>query len=95
MATQPVVRDYLLGVQRGFAGGQLVVMEGRDIGTVIFPDAVVKIFLTASPEERARRRLAQDGEMPDGATLAEVAREIAARDKAGFGAGGCAAETRA
>ena len=56
-------------------------MEGRDIGTVIFPDAVVKIFLTASPEERARRRLAQDGEMPDGATLAEVAREIAARDK--------------
>ena len=81
VATQPVVLDYLLGVQRGFAGGQLVVMEGRDIGTVIFPDAVVKIFLTASPEERARRRLAQDGEMPDGATLAEVAREIAARDK--------------
>ncbi len=82
VATQPVVRDYLLGVQRGFAGGQLVVMEGRDIGTVIFPDAVVKIFLTASPEERARRRLVQDGGNPSEEEIARVAAEIAARDKA-------------
>lgn len=81
VASQPVVRDYLLDVQRGFAGEHLIVMEGRDIGTVIFPAAQVKIFITATPEERARRRLAQDGETPDGATLAEVAREIAARDK--------------
>lgn len=81
VATQPVVREYLLDVQRSFAGERMIVMEGRDIGTVIFPDAAVKIFLTATPEERARRRFAQDGEMPDGATLAEVAREIAARDK--------------
>lgn len=81
VATQPVVRDYLLEVQRSFAGEQMIVMEGRDIGTVIFPDAAVKIFLTATPEERARRRLAQAGETSDGATLAEVAREIAARDK--------------
>lgn len=81
VATQPVVRDYLLDVQRGFAGGRMIVMEGRDIGTVIFPDAAFKFFVTATPEERARRRLAQGGETPDGATLAEVAREIAARDK--------------
>ncbi len=81
VASLPVVRDYLLDVQRGFAGERRIVMEGRDIGTVIFPNAEVKIFITATPEERARRRLAQDGETPDGATLAEVAREIAARDK--------------
>ena len=81
MATRPIVRDYLLDVQRGFAGERMIVMEGRDIGTVIFPDAAFKFFVTATPEERARRRLAQDGEAADGATLAEVAREIAARDK--------------
>lgn len=81
VAGQPAVRDYLLDVQRGFAGERYIVMEGRDIGTVIFPDADFKFFVTASPEERARRRLAQSGETPDGTTLAEVAREIAARDK--------------
>lgn len=81
VATQPEVRNYLLDVQRGFAGERLIVMEGRDIGTVIFPDADYKFFITASPEERARRRLAQSGEARDSATLAEVAREIAARDK--------------
>ena len=56
VATQPAVRDYLLGVQRSFAGEKLIVMEGRDIGTVIFPDARYKFFITATPEERARRR---------------------------------------
>lgn len=81
VATQPAVREYLLGIQRNFAGKQRIVMEGRDIGTVIFPDAAFKFFVTASPEERARRRLAQSGETPDGASISEVAREIAARDK--------------
>jgi len=81
VARQSEVRDYLLDVQRSFAGERWIVMEGRDIGTVIFPDAEFKFFITATPEERARRRLAQEGETPDGATLAEVAREIAARDK--------------
>ncbi|HCH84914.1 MAG TPA: (d)CMP kinase, partial [Lentisphaeria bacterium] len=70
VATRPIVRDYLLDVQRGFAGERMIVMEGRDIGTVIFPDAAFKFFVTATPEERARRRLAQDGEAADGATLA-------------------------
>jgi cytidylate kinase len=56
-------------------------MEGRDIGTVILPDATHKFFLTATPEERARRRLAQKGETAEGATVASVAAEIAERDR--------------
>ncbi|MDD3886160.1 MAG: (d)CMP kinase [Victivallaceae bacterium] len=81
VATQPAVREFLLDVQRSFAGRELIVMEGRDIGTVIFPDAEYKFFVTASPEERARRRLAQSGEVNCQATLAEVARSIAERDR--------------
>lgn len=81
VATVPVVREYLKKIQRESAKLGLVVMEGRDIGTVIFPDAAYKFFLTATPEERARRRLAQDGETFDGATLESVARDIAERDR--------------
>ncbi|UXA20437.1 (d)CMP kinase [Mycobacterium sp. SMC-4] len=57
----PEVRDRLVALQRELAGAQnCVVVEGRDIGSVVLPDADVKIFLTASPEERARRRNAQN-----------------------------------
>ena len=56
-------------------------MEGRDIGTAVFPDARYKFYLFASPRERARRRLAQAGEVPDGATIESVAAEIARRDE--------------
>lgn len=52
----PEVRAFLLDQQRSMAKRQSVIMDGRDIGTVVLPDAQVKIFLTASPEERARRR---------------------------------------
>ena len=52
----PQVRDYLMELQRSLAREHSVIMDGRDIGTVVLPDAAVKIFLTASPEERARRR---------------------------------------
>lgn len=52
----PAVRDFLLELQRDQARRRSVIMDGRDIGTVVLPDAAVKIFLTASPEERARRR---------------------------------------
>lgn len=55
----PSVRTFLLEFQRDFARQNLCVMEGRDIGTVIFPDAFCKIYLEASPEVRARRRLLQ------------------------------------
>jgi cytidylate kinase len=69
-------RDAVAGVARG------VVVDGRDIGTVVFPDAPVKVFLTASPEERARRRLAQRGSRIDPAELVREAQALAARDHA-------------
>jgi len=69
-------REAVAGVPRG------VVVDGRDIGTVVFPDAPVKVFLTASPEERARRRLAQRGSRIDPVELAREAQALAARDHA-------------
>jgi cytidylate kinase len=77
----PEVRRWLLDKQRCFAKLGLIVMEGRDIGTVVFPDAEFKFFVTASPEARARRRLAQAGETPAAATVESVAAEIAERDR--------------
>lgn len=81
VAAVPFVRHWLVEKQRALAADEMLVMEGRDIGTVVFPDAEFKFFVTASPEVRARRRLAQDGEVPAGATVASVARQIAARDR--------------
>jgi len=83
IAAQAAVREILVKQQQrlGAAGG--VVMEGRDIGTKVFPDAEVKIFLTASMAERARRRqrdlVAQNQPVPD---LAILEADIAARDRA-------------
>ena len=56
VAAQPCVRDYLLSMQRALAETRNVVMDGRDIGTVVLPNATCKIYLTASPEIRAQRR---------------------------------------
>jgi len=81
VATVPAVRAWTLEIQRVTAKISRIVMEGRDIGTVVFPDAKYKFFLTASPRARALRRLNQDGEAPDGATVDTVAAEIALRDK--------------
>ena len=81
VAKIPEVRKWMVERQRDSADVGLLVMEGRDIGTVVFPNAKWKFFLTASPEERARRRLAQDGEIPSGADLASVAKAIAERDE--------------
>ncbi len=80
VAKLPAVRDWLKERQRAAAHLGLLVMEGRDIGTVIFPDAPFKFFVTASPQERARRRLAQGGDIPADATVATVAAQIAERD---------------
>lgn len=82
IAAVPSVRTKLVEWQRRMTSGSLIVMEGRDVGTVVFPDAKYKFFLTASPEERARRRLVQDGGKPTAEEIAKVAAEIAARDKA-------------
>jgi cytidylate kinase len=62
--------------------GMDVVVDGRDIGSVVFPDADLKIFLTASPEVRAGRRLAQRGSSTDPGTVAEETTLLAARDQA-------------
>ncbi len=77
----PAVRDALLGIQRDLAAQGGVVMDGRDIGTVIIPDAEVKIFLTASPEERARRRFRELQEKGVEQSYEDVLRDIVARDE--------------
>lgn len=59
VARMPLVRQAMVAQQRHIGASGDIVVEGRDIGTVVFPDAEVKVFLTASPEERARRRVAQ------------------------------------
>lgn len=82
VATQPGVRAALLQRQRDFAVATGAVIDGRDIGTVVFPDATVKLFVTASARTRALRRHLQlhDGQMPDGATLERLVEDIVARD---------------
>ncbi len=77
----PAVRSALLDIQRGLAAKHSVVMDGRDIGTVILPDAEVKIFLTASPEVRAERRYKELIEKGNETTYEEVLRDLIWRDK--------------
>lgn len=76
----PAVRAFLMDMQRGMAERCSVVMDGRDIGTVVLPQADVKIFLTASAEERARRRYLELQQRGSDATYAEVLRDIEYRD---------------
>ena len=78
------VRDWVNGELRNAAAVHPVgvVVDGRDIGTVVFPDAPLKVFLTAAPEERARRRLAQDGQALNGESLGRAARDLHSRDVA-------------
>lgn len=77
----PYVRDKMVELQREMAKNQSVLMDGRDIGTNVFPDAEVKIFLTAKPEKRAERRLKELLEKGVGTTLSEVLEDINKRDK--------------
>ena len=76
----PRVREYLLEMQRGLAKTNNVIMDGRDIGTVVLPNAEVKIFLTASPECRAKRRLKDFEEKGESVDYDEVLRLIIERD---------------
>jgi cytidylate kinase len=80
----PQVRDLVNGLLRAAAAEhpQGVVVDGRDIGTVVFPEAPVKIFLTAAPEARARRRLTQEGRALDAEALRTEAERLAHRDAA-------------
>lgn len=81
VAVMPSVRDGLLERQRAFARPPGLVADGRDMGTVIFPTAGLKIFLTASPEERALRRYKQLKDKGLDANLAALSLEIAERDR--------------
>lgn len=76
----PVVREYLFGLQKKIAAENNVIMDGRDIGTVVLPEADVKIFLTASPEARADRRFKELSEKPDCPTYEEILSDIIKRD---------------
>lgn len=76
----PQVRTRLVQLQQELAASQNVVMDGRDIGTVVLPDARVKIYLTASVEVRAKRRFLELTEKGEAAVLEEIAAEIADRD---------------
>jgi cytidylate kinase len=84
VARHPAVRAALVARQRQYAGAGGIVMEGRDIGTVVFPRAEVKVYLDASPAERARRRAADAAHAAGrGVTgVEEVAQALAARDRA-------------
>jgi cytidylate kinase len=77
----PAVRAVLLDRQRDFRQAPGLVADGRDMGTVVFPDATLKIFLTASPEVRAERRLKQLSEQGIYASMAALIREIQERDE--------------
>jgi cytidylate kinase len=79
----PVIREWINSRLRAMVrAGQDVVVDGRDIGTVVFPDADLKVFLTASPEVRAGRRISQRGQAPDPVRLEAEAAALAARDRA-------------
>ena len=84
IAAIPEVREWVNARQREAVAGHPVgvVVDGRDIGTVVFPNAPLKIFLTATAEERARRRLRQRGQSPDAGQRAREGEALEARDRA-------------
>ncbi len=82
VAAIPAVRDLILEPLRRSAGAGGVVADGRDMGSVVLPEADVKVYLTASLAERARRRLLQEGARLDAAAVEEAARQLAERDAA-------------
>ncbi|WJY28607.1 MULTISPECIES: (d)CMP kinase [Sporosarcina] len=81
-AAQPTVRGLMAEKQRLLANASGVVMDGRDIGTAVLPDAELKIFMTASVEERAARRYAENVRRGIDCTMDDLCRDIAERDKA-------------
>jgi len=81
VAALPQVRDALLGLQRGFRKGPGLVADGRDMGTHVFADAALKVFLTASPGERAKRRHKQLKDKGIDVSLAALSRDIEERDR--------------
>ena len=80
ISAQKVVRDFLAGLQQGLGKNGGVVLEGRDIGTVVFPDADVKFFLSASAEERGKRRYLELKARGEDVCLERTVAEVAQRD---------------
>ena len=80
VSAQPAVRQALLGLQREVAAPGSVILAGRDIGTVVLPDAELKLYLDVSIEERARRRAAERGLDPDSPAAARILEELRRRD---------------
>lgn len=85
VGANPTVRAFLLELQRDMAKKQDVLMDGRDIGTVVFPDAELKIFMTADPRVRACRRYDELRAKGDPVSLEEIERNVRERDKADMG----------
>jgi cytidylate kinase len=81
VSVHPEVREALVEQQRALIDAGNYVAEGRDIGTVVSPSAPLKIFLTATDSERARRRAAQSGEAPEAVLAAQAARDARDRDR--------------
>ena len=81
VSAYPAVRAHLLGLQRNLAAGASVIMDGRDIGTCVLPDAETKIFLTASPSVRAMRRFKELKEKGIMCNLQEIEQDIIERDQ--------------
>ena len=81
VARLPHVRQVLVDQQRALGAGGAVVMEGRDIGTVVFPQADLKFYIDASPEERARRRAADPAHTGSPSNIVTVQNNLVARDK--------------
>lgn len=77
----PRIREGLLGVQREFGAAGGIVAEGRDMGTVVFPDAEVKFFLDASPQERAKRRYSELVGKGEQANMSEIENDLNRRDR--------------
>jgi len=80
VAALPGVRQALMALQRGFRQAPGLVADGRDMGSVVFPDAGLKIYLTATPEERAQRRYKQLMDKGDDASMAALLQDIRERD---------------
>ena len=81
IAALPAVREALLDLQKSFRKPPGLVADGRDMGTLVFPDAALKVFLTASPDERAKRRHKQLKDKGIDVSLAALSRDIEARDR--------------
>jgi cytidylate kinase len=80
VAAMAEVRDFVNGILRSLAREGGVVLEGRDIGTAVFPDAEIKVFLVADVRERARRRLLERGRAPEGGAVEKEAAALTRRD---------------